>query len=87
MSSANHDMEAAEALSTNLIQKFYTVSDKSNFGQVKSEICSHRVMMLTTEVGGGFTGCYFALYAAGNGAVCENPACFTDFHYTAKGVQ
>lgn len=39
-SSTNHDMEAAEALSTNLIQKFYTVSDKSNFNQVKSEICS-----------------------------------------------
>lgn len=38
-SSTNHDMEAAEALSTNLIQKFYTVSDKSNFDQVKSEIC------------------------------------------------
>ena len=29
--SANHDVESAEALSTNLIQKFYTVSDKSNF--------------------------------------------------------
>lgn len=42
---------------------------------------------LTTEVGGGFTGCCFALYASGNGAVCENPAYFTDFHYTAKGVQ
>ena len=54
--SANHDMEAAEALSTNLIQKFYTVSDKSNFGQVKSEICGMVTDNVKNKLYGSGTG-------------------------------
>lgn len=40
---------------------------------------------LTTEVAGGFTGVYFALYATGNGAACENPADFDWFDYEPSG--
>jgi xylan 1,4-beta-xylosidase len=36
---------------------------------------------LSTEVAGGFTGVYFALYASGNGAPCKNPADFDWFEY------
>lgn len=36
---------------------------------------------LSTEVAGGFTGVYFALYATGNGAACQNPADFDWFEY------
>lgn len=36
---------------------------------------------LTTEVGGSFTGNYYALYAMGNGVPGTTPAMFTDFNY------
>lgn len=36
---------------------------------------------LSTEVAGGFTGVYFALYASGNGAPCVRPADFDWFDY------
>ena len=36
---------------------------------------------LSTEVAGGFTGVYFAMYSTGNGAPCENPADFDWFDY------
>jgi len=36
---------------------------------------------LSTEVGGGFTGVYFALYATGNGARSRQPADFDWFDY------
>jgi len=36
---------------------------------------------LSTEVAGGFTGVYFAMYAAGNGAPCAHPADFDWFDY------
>lgn len=36
---------------------------------------------LTTEVGGCFTGNYFALYATGNGQMSTVPACFKTFRY------
>jgi xylan 1,4-beta-xylosidase len=36
---------------------------------------------LSTEVAGGFTGVYFALYATGNGAACTGPADFDWFDY------
>lgn len=38
---------------------------------------------LSTEVAGGFTGVYFAMYASGNGAPCTNPADFDWFDYLA----
>lgn len=36
---------------------------------------------LSTEVAGGFTGVYFAMYATGNGAPCQQPADFDWFEY------
>jgi len=36
---------------------------------------------LSTEVAGGFTGVYFAMYASGNGAPCARPADFDWFDY------
>jgi alpha-N-arabinofuranosidase len=38
---------------------------------------------LSTEVAGGFTGVYFALYASGNGQPCAAPADFEWFEYRA----
>jgi alpha-N-arabinofuranosidase len=38
---------------------------------------------LSTEVAGGFTGVYFAMYATGNGAPCRHPADFDWFDYAA----
>lgn len=39
---------------------------------------------ITTEVGGSFTGNYYAMYAMGNGKKSATPACFTDFVYEEK---
>lgn len=39
---------------------------------------------LTTEVGGSFTGNYFALYSMGNGKKCTSPAKFYHFTYTEQ---
>jgi xylan 1,4-beta-xylosidase len=36
---------------------------------------------LSTEVAGGFTGVYLAMYASGNGAPCQRPADFDWFDY------
>jgi len=36
---------------------------------------------LSTEVAGGFTGVYFAMYSTGNGVPCKNPADFDWFDY------
>jgi len=39
---------------------------------------------LSTEVAGGFTGVYFAMYATGNGAPCKRPADFDWFDYCER---
>jgi alpha-N-arabinofuranosidase len=36
---------------------------------------------LSTEVAGGFTGVYFAIYATGNGEPCAGPADFDWFDH------
>jgi alpha-N-arabinofuranosidase len=36
---------------------------------------------LSTEVAGGFTGVYLAMYASGNGAPCRHSADFDWFEY------
>jgi len=40
---------------------------------------------LSTEVAGGFTGVYVALYATGSGVPCRGPADFDWFDYDALG--
>ena len=39
---------------------------------------------LSTEVAGGFTGVYFAMYATGNGAPSREPADFDWFDYRER---
>jgi alpha-N-arabinofuranosidase len=39
---------------------------------------------LSTEVAGGFTGVYIAMYASGNGAPCKHPADFDWFDYSER---
>jgi xylan 1,4-beta-xylosidase len=39
---------------------------------------------LSTEVAGGFTGVYLAMYASGNGKPCLGPADFDWFEYAAS---
>lgn len=39
---------------------------------------------LSTEVAGGFTGVYFAMFASGNGRACEEPADFDWFDYQER---
>jgi alpha-N-arabinofuranosidase len=39
---------------------------------------------LSTEVAGGFTGVYFAMYASGNGTPCKHPADFDWFDYSVR---
>jgi alpha-N-arabinofuranosidase len=39
---------------------------------------------LSTEVAGGFTGVYMAMYASGNGTPCKRPADFDWFDYTER---
>ncbi|MCM3444221.1 glycoside hydrolase family 43 protein [Metabacillus halosaccharovorans] len=37
--------------------------------------------LLSTQIAGGFTGLYFAMYATGNGKASTTPACFDFFEY------
>jgi xylan 1,4-beta-xylosidase len=39
---------------------------------------------LSTEVAGGFTGVYIAMYSSGNGAPCRHPADFDWFDYRER---
>ena len=39
---------------------------------------------LSTEVAGGFTGAYLAMYASGNGQPCQHPADFDWFDYAER---
>jgi alpha-N-arabinofuranosidase len=39
---------------------------------------------LATEIAGGFTGLYFAMYATGNGQRCSTPADFDSFEYSTS---
>ncbi len=40
---------------------------------------------LSSEIAGGFTGVYFAMYATGNGKPCRTPADFDWFEYRPNG--
>ena len=81
---ANHDMEAAEALSTNLIQKFYTVSDKSNFDQVKSEICSMVTDNVKNKLYGNSTGSSAASSASSTVAEVYTSTCTISKMYSHR---
>ncbi len=42
---------------------------------------------LSTEVAGGFTGVFFAMYATGGGAECGKPADFDWFEYEERDLR
>ncbi len=52
-------------------------SSDSNLKQIGTGITRY----LSSEIAGGFTGVYFAMYATGNGKPCRNPADFDWFEY------
>lgn len=54
----------------------------SSIGEKFETIGQGETAYLTTEVGGKFTGNYFALFATGNGKSCEKGALFEWFEYT-----
>jgi alpha-N-arabinofuranosidase len=57
-----------------------------SFGRSEKELATlgqGETRYLSTEVAGGFTGAYFAMYATGNGAPCQGPADFDWFDYRA----
>jgi alpha-N-arabinofuranosidase len=60
--------------------------EQYTFGYALSEqsprvLATGETRYLSTEVAGGFTGVYFALYASGNGQPCGAPADFDWFEY------
>jgi alpha-N-arabinofuranosidase len=55
-----------------------------SYGRADSELrplSEGETRYLSTEVAGGFTGVYFAMYASGNGSPCSGPADFDWFEY------
>jgi len=58
----------------------YTFSYAQN-GQSFQPLASGETRYLSTEVAGGFTGVYLAMYATGNGRPCTVPAYFDWFDY------
>lgn len=56
---------------------YYTIDGALSSGRVL--IGRGETVYLTTEVGGSFTGNYFAMFAMGNGNKCETTAVFSDF--------
>lgn len=58
----------------------YLLSFKDENGEAV-DMGSGEAAFLSSEVAGGFTGVYFALYATGNGQLAENPAYFNRFSY------
>lgn len=71
-----------ELEATKEFYRFRYSSDGINF----HELGKGESKYLTTEVGGNFTGNFFALYATGNGEVCKNIAYFKWVHYKAIQV-
>jgi len=58
----------------------YTFSYAQN-RQSFQPLASGETRYLSTEVAGGFTGVYLAMYATGNGRACTTPAFFDWFDY------
>jgi alpha-N-arabinofuranosidase len=58
---------------------FYSFAVKTD--GVEHIITTGETRYLSSEVAGGFTGVYFALYASGNGQASSIPACFDWFDY------
>jgi len=50
-------------------------------GGIWNKLGEGETCYLASEVAGGFTGVYFAIYSTGNGCPCRNPADFAWFEY------
>lgn len=59
---------------------FYTFAIANSHGS-KQILATGETRYLSSEVAGGFTGVYFAMYASGNGIPSSTPACFEWFDY------
>jgi len=58
-----------------------------SFGRTENDLVrlgEGETRYLSTEVAGGFTGVYFAMYASGNGSACAGPADFDWFEYLER---
>lgn len=64
------------------IDNYYFAYSKNN-GIFKT-VASGQTKYLSTEVAGGFTGVFLAMYATGNGKLCKSKAFFDWFEYTPK---
>ena len=79
------ELTADRNLYTFAVQPAHPAS-RPNFGEgLRIELAQAETKYLATEVAGGFTGVYFALYATGNGAPCVSPAFFDWFEYRSLG--
>lgn len=61
----------------------YTFSYGREHGPLRP-LADGETRYLSTEVAGGFTGVYLAMYASGNGAPCQHPADFDWFDYCER---
>lgn len=61
----------------------YTFGYKERAADEPHWLASGETRYLSTEVAGGFTGVYLAMYATGNGQPCATPAYFDWFEYKA----
>ena len=61
---------------------FFHVRERPGKGDDgRRRLSKARSKLLSTEVAGGFTGMYFALYATGGGQAASTPAVFEWFEY------
>ena len=59
---------------------YYTLEGENAAGE-RIKMGRGETVYLTTEVGGSFTGNYYAMFAMGNGSKSETAAKFRDFSY------
>jgi hypothetical protein len=59
---------------------FYALTCRNNNGSERI-LATAETRYLSSEVAGGFTGVYFAMYASGNGSAVSSPAHFDWFDY------
>jgi xylan 1,4-beta-xylosidase len=75
---------AAVAISEGPIE-LHIIADEESYrfcyGPAKTELARGFCRYISTEVAGGFTGVYLAMYASGNGKPCSAPARFDYFDY------
>ena len=65
----------------------YRFAWSADSGSSWNELARGETCYLATEVAGGFTGVYFAMYATGNGRPCRGPADFAWFAYASTALE